>query len=852
MASLQKIALYVFFDSIEQDLVNTIRKLMAADGKLLLTEAERNKARISLSSRALDREFDDDVDLVQGLDLGEKFDILMRHKDWMSDALKSHYTKVKKLFDQCITVRNTVMHGRPLTIDDYAKAFALTSELLKSPSYWPVLRSNHLTYTEKPQSLVEQAIQYLKDFGSVEAYNNLPVPDYEDTGFFPRQKLEAELRKKILGRHPVITVLGDGGDGKTAVTLQTLYGLLSANDHGFDAIIWVSAKSSKLTGAEIARIETEITSSIAAFGEIVHLFEGEVADPLARLTRLMSENKILLVIDNLETIIDDNIRKFAEDIPGQSKLILTSRIPLGHDLSVNVQPFNEREAINFLRVLIKTYEIEYLRSEPDERLKFYSGRLHNKPLLLKWFALGVSSGLSPSSIVSNPEVALRFCLENVFEALSIRTKRHLSAMALLPQPASMSVLEFITDDDIFLLEASLAEAMRFAIVEQKVEIGSEITFQIRPFAKAYLVRVMKSAPKDADKIMRRFRQIEGIFQSERGARQHDRYNPIHYIVRSKSEALAVKKLKLAVSMCSTQKFEEAFSIIQSLKVAIPDYFEVARVEAHLSSLSGDNARAQAAYLMAIELDESQPQLNVLYGAFLLKHFNDFEGALQQFLLAIKHDPKSVRAHIEASRTLLYLYDFEKAQNHIDRASDLNGSDRKGLQFILDQKLQILCRRIEFQVSKGDVRDCLPFICDLSKFLDGIRPDHLDPTLVKHIVKYSANLSAISRTLKPEFEESYLQLESHFNRVIAMFGGVALGNGVLVKADAESERRGNLKEAGRKPNYGFIADLSGDDTFVHKDDVDAEVWFEMLRGSQILFQQSKSSDGKIKATGVRLA
>lgn len=74
--------------------------------------------------------------------------------------------------------------------------------------------------------------------------NNLPRVEYDDTGFVPRPKLEADLKKKILGRHPVVTVLGEGGNGKSALTLQTAYRLLNSDDHNFDAIIWVTAKAS--------------------------------------------------------------------------------------------------------------------------------------------------------------------------------------------------------------------------------------------------------------------------------------------------------------------------------------------------------------------------------------------------------------------------------------------------------------------------------------------------------------------------------------------------------------------------------------------------------------------------------
>jgi LuxR family glucitol operon transcriptional activator len=390
------------------------------------------------------------------------------------------------------------MHGRPLTIDEYALGFALTSELIKYPTYWPVLNQVHRQYTEDPSSIAGASIQYLDKFETSDTLNNLPYPDYDDTGFFPRKRLEADLKKKILGRHPVITVLGDGGDGKSAVTLQTVFGLLSSNDHDFDAIIWVSAKSSKLTGPEIERIRTKITNSTAVFEEVSGLFEDEASDPMQRVLTLMKENKVLLIIDNLETIIDKKIKQFAEDVPGESKLVLTSRVPLGSDLTVHVGPFTENEALSFLRVLVHSFNIKALMKESDERLKYYAARLFNRPLLLKWFALGVLSGLNPANIVSDPKEALKFCLENVFDKLTPNAQKHLAALASLPRPASFAILAHVTDEDALLIESGLAELMRYAIIEQVSQNEHEIEFQVKPFAKAYLVRVLKLKSNSLD------------------------------------------------------------------------------------------------------------------------------------------------------------------------------------------------------------------------------------------------------------------------------------------------------------------------------------------------------------------
>ncbi|WP_170787080.1 tetratricopeptide repeat protein [Ruegeria lacuscaerulensis] len=851
MASLQKIALYIFFDSVESDLIQNIRKFTPENREKLLTPQEREKAIDNLSRRESSHNLEDELELLKGLDLGEKYSILMRLKDMMVNDARQHFSNIKKHFDQCVSVRNTVMHGRPLTIDEYSKAFALTSELIKYPVYWPKLTEVHKRYSKDPNSITEAAIQYLDDFGFSDTFHNLPLPDYEDTGFFPRKKLEAELKKKILGRHPVVTVLGDGGDGKTAVTLQTLYGLLSSNDHDFDAIIWVSAKSSRLTASEIERIETEITNSMAVFGEIAGLFEENSGDPMERVLALMGENKILLVIDNLETIIDKKIKKFAEDIPGESKLVLTSRIPLGSDLAVHVDPFGDSEAISFLRVLTSTYNIKPLKKAGDEELKHFATRLHNKPLLLKWFALGVLSGLNPSTIVRNPQKALKFCLENVFDALSAQTKRHLSALVSLPRAASIAVLEHVTEDDVLLLEASLAELMRFAIVEQVSETKYETAFQIKPLAKAYLVRVLKASSRDSEEILKRYRQIEGIYQNERGAKAHNRYNPNHYTVRSKSEALAVKKLKTAVHLGRQDDFLKSFSIIDDLKVTHPDYFEVNRVEAYMASLSGDNARAQDAYISAIEIGEKQPQVHLLYGGFLLRKFGDYEAALEQFQNAIELDGESSTSYIEATRASLYLFDFEGAQKYLDKARVHAPADQKTQCILCDMQVQIHWRRMEHSLRQGELNAACGSIDSLATFLQGIGFDSIDSVLIERLKKYLGTIPSIGSKLNDDSNIKLEKLTSQLKDLLALSGiserkvGEGVDNYGLTKV-------GELKKAGLQSSYGFLVDLEGAETFVYRGSTETEVWNAMLRGVKVRYEIETDSDGRTRAGNVALA
>ncbi|MDD2325744.1 MAG: hypothetical protein PHW63_07075 [Alphaproteobacteria bacterium] len=220
MSSYQRVALFVFFDSIEQDLSEHIRRMPITDHGILLTLEEARKATAVLERRSsIDEDLSDPYYLLSGLDLGEKFSVLMRNRKFLDLSAAKYFASIQEAIERSIPTRNAVMHGRPLTTIEFMNGFALADDFIRVPRYWPNLSKIYKKYAENPEAFIAQSVTLLDDSPSGEVLNNLPIPDYDDTGFLPRPDLEKELKKKILGRHPVITVLGEGGNGKTALTL---------------------------------------------------------------------------------------------------------------------------------------------------------------------------------------------------------------------------------------------------------------------------------------------------------------------------------------------------------------------------------------------------------------------------------------------------------------------------------------------------------------------------------------------------------------------------------------------------------------------------------------------------------
>ncbi|MBB3162236.1 tetratricopeptide repeat protein [Rhizobium laguerreae] len=834
MASYQRIALFVFFDSIEQDLVLRLRSILQAKDSIL-TPDEREKTLGRLKENDLAREGLTDFDLLHRLDIGDKYSVLLRSKALLSDAERKHYQSKHSAFISCIAVRNAVMHGRPLTIEEYSRSFALASDLIKSPSYWPSLSAAFNKYNRDPHSIGNLAISFIETADSAEVFHNLPVPDYDDTGFFPRPQLEAELKKKILSRHPVVTVLGDGGNGKTAITLQTLYGLINSNDHPFDAIVWVSAKSSRLTVGEIERIENAITTSLALFSEVASVFEPGAANPLERVRLLLENNKILLAIDNLETVLDESITSFATDVPGESKVVFTSRIPLGADLTMHVGAFSDSEALSYLRSLLNTYGIESLKGHSNEELKHFASRLGNKPLLIKWFCLGVMAGLSPHSIVKNPEIALRFCMENIYEALSPNAQRVLSIMATLPRAASQAVVQHVASLEATTIEAGIAELLQYSLIERTTENMHETSYQIRPFARSYIIRVLDLSPQDSNSIISKYKSVSSTFQSEQGAAHRDRYSIRSFTVRSPSEALAVQKLRKAAVLAKERFFEEAITLLEDAKISNPEYFEVYRAEAFVYFRQSDFARAKLSYEAAVELAGDQPQIFYFFGGFLLRAYDDFDGAQEAFGRALELDPSSNEIQRELARTNIYAHRFEQAHKLLAEAQERGVRNSREATILTDLRIQAYTRNLEYLLARSLHPEVASIVCEYNAFMRTVKRETLDPTMIGHLFSSLATIRKIERTVDK-----------------AEASALADSISALLPALDGQGSVGRLKENGRKPTFGFLADPFGTETYVARSAVGDVLWEAMCEGNPVRYQVTRRADGKTQAENIVLS
>lgn len=847
MASYQRIALYILFDSLERDLSAKIASVASNMEESVLTPEESSKAVARLDFSSKENQANSHATLINNLDLGDKLSIISRIKEHLSYEDGKYYNSIIQSLSRAIPTRNAIMHGRPLTATEYSIGFALANELVKKRSFWPELVRTYTEFNENPDAVVGRSIQLLDDNNLQETLNNLPPPDYDDTGFIPRPELEKELRKKILSRHPVVTVLGDGGNGKTALTLQVLYGLIDSQDHNFDAIVWASAKSSVLSGRAIIHLEDAITDSLGIFREVADLLEPGNAPPIDRVKKLMADNKILLVIDNLETVLDRSIAEFAEDIPGESKLVLTSRVPLGSDLTVQVEGFSREDSLKYYYRMADVLSNGALKRISKGQLEEHFQKLGNKPLLIKWFALGVDSGLSPESITANPTIALKFCMENVLGRLSEDAKYMASLLTMLVQSLSITVLEFIGKLNAAQAENAISELSRFGIAEFDDSETGDRRYRIKPFARAYITKALPFEEAASKAVMAKFRQVSAAYQYESAGRLRDRYNPRNFVVSTPSQAIAARKLRHAITLVHSGDIDAAEDILVDLKVTFPTYFEVHRVEAYIAQRSGDISRSRTAFETALAVDETQPQLHFFFAQFLTIIYGDFSTASDHYLKAHELDKSSIQVLLEAARISFFHHEFDNASNYLKLARELPQLGEKSRIKLLDLNAQYFVRKAEFEFSKGNVHAAEALLIELAQFLEQSDIVDFDSLFVRHLRKAEAFIESVDKITASSSDGSLSRLQKYIS---------ALPNPAASESDEGRIIEKRFHVGKKKPNsvhdsYLFLKDYFGEETYLAKSSISEHLWREISAGASVMYEVAQDKFMRKSAVNVTL-
>jgi len=685
------------------------------------------------------------TELVNYVDFPDAFKLIQRNKSFMDVGRAQKFNTFIPSLEKLVPVRNRVAHCRPLHFDDLPICLDIIEKIqLETDFNYNAIKDVEEKIATNPGWVLELNLPAPpKDRIS----HNLPIPDFDETGFMGRSDHLRSLRNILEGPYPVISIIGEGGLGKSALALKVAYDLLDAEGTNFDAIVWSTAKANTVTAQEIKQIEDAVTDSLGMFREI----SGELGttstegDQIQEILEYLKEFKILLILDNLETVIDGPLKDFFDRLPSGSKVMTTSRIGLGEfERRLNLTPMTNPEGAKLLRSVSKVRGVKMLSDAPQKRLNDYANKLKNNPGFIKWFVASVQTGTRPEKVLLNTSVFLNFCLENVYEHIGSEGRRILDVMQAVSRPLSVPELSYISSLEPIRLQGAIHQLLQtnmLSISSTGDTASSETRYGLSELARAYLVKRHSVNFKDYQRIRAKEREIVEMHGRIVGGFSNDHSSTFRIAVRNKSDAVIANYLIKAFNFAKKGDEDSAFDLIEKAKELSPGFHEIHRVDAWIHAQAGNILAAKNAYEAAYGLAENDVNLMIWYAGFLLRNENESELALELLDKALKLSPNNIHAKLERARVLMHFEDFGQARSDLYEIKIFILSAPKRMARIYwDLLMQISDRRAEKMRSESDYEGVMDSVEEYLHDFEAMPRDCIDH-------RHTKRINSLCRTLQ---------------------------------------------------------------------------------------------------------
>ena len=331
-----------------------------------------------------------------------------------------------------------------------------------------------------------------------ECFTNLPKVD---SIYINREDLENELNKIVLNeRHPMITLLGRGGIGKTSLALRVLKEL--CHSKRFQTILWFSSRDIDLLDYGAKSVQPQVLGIEDVAKEFVNLINPEllkqknfkskefIEEHLQK--QIEAVTPILLVFDNFETAQNPSemFNWLDTYIRTPNKILITSRISeFKADYPITVSGMNEIEFQKLVHTVSEKLEINHLIDAK------YINRLYEEsaghPYVAK-ILLGVVANENKagdiSRIVAGQDEMLTALFERTYTMLSHAAKKVFLTLASWRSTVPRIGIEAILTSTSSMkmdVESAIDELNRFSFIDIYHSIKDRSKFISLPLS-AYL------------------------------------------------------------------------------------------------------------------------------------------------------------------------------------------------------------------------------------------------------------------------------------------------------------------------------------------------------------------------------
>lgn len=297
------------------------------------------------------------------------------------------------------------------------------------------------------------------DSTSIQPKHNLPRPSH---GRFVGRQAELAQVARLLRPYPhsrehLVTIDGISGIGKTTLALEVAYRFVwnyarIPREERFEAIVWTSAKPSVLTAEGIvtryyvSRTLDDIYAAIATVLGLRDIIRMRQEERATAVLNVLSRQRVLIVVDNLETVADEAVMGFLRELPAPTKAIVTTRHRIDVAYPVRLTSMSWKDSRD---LIVRECEKKMVKMSEDE-IRLLHERTGGIPLAIVWsisqmsFGYGVEAALTrlgqPNSDI------IRFCFEGAIEQISGKPAyKVMLALSFFASDASRAALGYITN-----------------------------------------------------------------------------------------------------------------------------------------------------------------------------------------------------------------------------------------------------------------------------------------------------------------------------------------------------------------------------------------------------------------------
>ncbi|MFD8501229.1 NB-ARC domain-containing protein [Streptomyces sp. NPDC059687] len=787
-------------------------------------------------------------DLLPYVDFADSFQILNSVGDNLDERESTFIRENTPLLQKLVPVRNRVAHTRPLDFDDLPTVLDVVKHFSRSPEIDTPRCDQVLADLDRdPSFVLGLEIRFSDVPADSTKRHNLPIPDFDETGFIGRKSVVRSLIKTLRGPYPVISLVGDGGIGKTSLALKAAYEILDAPDNPFDAVVWTTARNALLTAGEIMRIQGAVKDSLGMLRLAAEELAGRSAaeDPMAEVLEYMHHFKVLLILDNLETVLDAKLREFLKELPNGSKVLITSRIGIGAlENPIRVEPLEKGEAVNLLHSLAKIRNVKSLQGLSPTVVDNIIERTSAHPLYIKWFVSVVQSGRRPEDAL-NSGLLLDYCMSNVYNYISETGRLVLRSMQTLAGTHNQAELAYLNELDVKQLQAAILELIttNFVLMRTASAGNAVVTeYELSEFALSYLEKHHPVSEDEQRWLRERNASLFEYGEQITLKSKLDPYNANSLDIRGAKDFSVAAKLLEALSLIYRGELAIAIEIIRDAQELAPDYHECYRLEAMARTASHNLHGANSSFEKALELNSESSALHWFYAQFLIKDFGQPQAGLKYLQRAAGIDPSSSTIKIEITKTHQLLGNDELAR---EACLSLLNSPETALE-IKSRVLEIYVKSAMSAAGKlygiGDSAGCLEILEALKDVLESLQGVTADD-LVRDRVNYARSLS---RGIRLKTSDAYLkQAATLINVSLARWLGVASSEG-------NDRSYGTVKSIQVDRGFGFVKPADGGaDVFFHATAFRPVEEFSQVRVGSELSYKKITAAGKARAVEVWL-